>query len=105
MPTTENGYGLNRNDSPYTEAECDEIITKLEQLLDGEMDDQNQEEVLEMINNCQYCLEQYNIEKSIRGLVKNGIKNFRVSGNLLNTIRNRIKSFREETPEAVQSDQ
>jgi len=89
-------HGLQRNGSPYSEQECDEIIMKLEQLLDGELDTSKQDEVMNMISNCNYCLEQYNIEKSVRSLVKNGFKNFKISNNLISSIRSSIKNVRGE---------
>jgi mycothiol system anti-sigma-R factor len=92
--TTNTQYGVHRADSPYTDAECEEIIAQLEALLDGEMDDRKQQEVQAMINNCNYCLEQYKIEKSLRDLVKEGFKKFSISNNLLNSIKNSIKNAR-----------
>lgn len=88
------GYGLKRPDSPYSEEECDEIIQKLEQLLDGELDTNRQDEVVQMIQSCNYCLEQYNIEKSVRSLVKNGFKNFKMSNNLITSIKSSIRNAR-----------
>ena len=89
--TTPN-FGLQREGSPYTDKECEEIISKLEELLDGEIDEEKQKEVQEMIQNCDYCLEQYKIEKSLRELVKEGFKKFNVSSNLLHSIKNTIKN-------------
>ena len=87
-------YGLKRPDSPYSEVECEEIIAKLEQLLDGELEPHRQEEVIEMIQSCNYCLEQYNIEKSVRNLVKTGFKNFKMSNNLISSIKSSIRNAR-----------
>lgn len=92
--TTNTHFGVHRTGSPYTDAECEEIITQLEALLDGEMDDRTEQEVQAMISNCNYCLEQYKIEKSLRDLVKDGFKKFNVSNNLLNAIKNSIKNAR-----------
>lgn len=88
--------GLNRNGSPYTEVECEEIIAKLEQLLDGEMDQAQEKSVLEMVNNCQYCLEQYNIEKSFRKLIKNGISSVLYSSSLIFNIKSKIRNTRNK---------
>lgn len=89
--------GLNRNGSPYSEVECEEIIAKLEQLLDGEMDQAQEKSVLEMVNNCQYCLEQYNIEKSFRKLIKNGISSVLYSSSLIFNIKSKIRSARNKS--------
>ena len=90
------GYGLKRPDSPYNEAECDEIIAKLEALLDGDMDADRQQEVQDMINNCQYCLEQYKIEQTLKNLIKGGFQNFKVSSKLIDNIRSSIKNVRKK---------
>lgn len=87
-------YGLRRPDSPYTEEECEEIISKLEQLLDGELEPTRQQEVIDLIQSCNYCLEQYNIEKSVRNLIKNGFKNFKMSNNLISSIKTSIRNAR-----------
>jgi hypothetical protein len=57
-----NRFGVNSPESPYTPEECEEIISKLEALLDGELDPEKQKEVEDMIHSCEFCLEQYNIE-------------------------------------------
>lgn len=86
--------GIYRDGSPYTDNECDEIIAKLEQLLDGELDTQKQQDVVQMVNNCDYCLEQYRIEKSLRQLVKEGFRNLMVKTTLVQSIKNSIRSSR-----------
>lgn len=87
-------FGIRRPDAPYNDQECEDIISKLEQLLDGELDKDREKEVVEMVNNCQYCLEQYKIELSLRQLIKTGFHNMMVSNSLVNGIRNKIKSVR-----------
>lgn len=82
--------GLTREDSPYTEQECEEIISKLEALLDGELEGQSQEEIQRMIDNCEYCMEQYNLERSIRNVIRNGFSGIAASKNLLTNIRQRL---------------
>ncbi|MCS6904718.1 MAG: zf-HC2 domain-containing protein [Bacteroidia bacterium] len=88
-----NGYqlGVYRPDSPYTPEECEEIISKLEALLDGELDPEKQKEVEAMIRSCEFCMEQYNIETSMRKIVKTALKNLNISKNLISTIKNLIK--------------
>jgi anti-sigma factor (TIGR02949 family) len=92
---TANQVGVNNPLSPYTPEECEEIISKLEALLDGELDPQKQQEVEDMIHSCEFCLEQYNIEKSIRNIVKSGLKNLFVSQNLITNIKNQIKNIKK----------
>jgi anti-sigma factor (TIGR02949 family) len=96
----ENKVGVHREGSPYSEQECEEIIAKLELLLDGELDKTKESEVVEMVKNCDYCLEQYQIEKSLRKLVKNGFKNILMSANLVQKIKTSIAYARKsETKE------
>jgi anti-sigma factor (TIGR02949 family) len=83
--------GLAREGSPYTEAECEDIIHKLEALLDGELDPSKEEEVRKMVEGCEYCLEQYNLEKSLRSIIKKGFNNIFVSHNLLANIRSKLR--------------
>ena len=90
----QNNVGLNRDGSPYTEQECDEIIGKLEALLDGELNPNEQDEVEQLVNDCQYCLEQYNIEKSLRKLVRGGASGLNVSNKLISNIKNSISNWR-----------
>ncbi|MDX2062452.1 MAG: hypothetical protein SFY70_05280 [Bacteroidia bacterium] len=86
--------GLHREGSPYSEQECEQIISKLEQLLDGELDSQKAAEVNQMVASCEYCFEQYNIERSIRSLIKNGFKNVMASANLVKNIKDSIRRSR-----------
>lgn len=93
--------GLNRDGSPYSQQECEEIIAKLEQLLDGELDTQKEKDFVEMVNTCEYCLEQYRIEKSIRQLLKSGFKNIMASANLIKNIKENIRRTRVDEPAHV----
>lgn len=86
--------GVHRPGSPYSDNECDEIISKLEQLLDGELDVNKNQAFIEKLNSCEYCLEQYKIEKSIRSMIKSGFQNIMVSANLIKNIKNSIRQAR-----------
>lgn len=85
--------GVHRNGSPYSEQECEEIIAKLEMLLDGELDPEKEKEVAKMVEDCEYCMEQYNIERKFRKLIKNGLGSVKISGNLAAGIMDRIKAL------------
>ncbi len=87
--------GLHREGSPYTDEECEEIIGKLEELLDGELDTSKEEQVIAMVNDCNYCLEQYHIEQSLRKLVKSGLENVQVNNELVNSIKLSIQDTRD----------
>jgi hypothetical protein len=40
--STNKSVGLNREGSPYSEEECEDIIAKLEAMLDGELEPDNE---------------------------------------------------------------
>lgn len=82
--------GVYASSSPYTEQECEEIISKLESLLDGELDEDKQIEVQKMISECGYCFEQYKIERSLKDMVKMGFQNFKIGDSIVNTIKKAI---------------
>ncbi len=96
-----NKFGLERDDSPYSKEECEDIIGKLEALMDGELEDESEQEVRKMIEDCEYCMEQYNLERSIRGIIKNGFNNVFASQNLLTNIRDKIKSLGSSADDKV----
>lgn len=64
------GAGIYRPDSPYSEEECEEIIKKLELFLDGQLKGKAKEEVERLISQCEYCAEQYSLEKRLRDILK-----------------------------------
>lgn len=86
--------GVHRDGSPYSDQECEEIIGKLEALLDGELDEERKQEVNHMVESCEYCFEQYHIEKSIRTLIRTGFRNVAASSSLIRNIKNSIKRSR-----------
>lgn len=64
------GIGLWRADSPYSEAECEEIIQKLELFLDGQLKGKDRVEIERLIRECEYCAEQYDFEQRLRLLLR-----------------------------------
>jgi anti-sigma factor (TIGR02949 family) len=96
MMETKTNAGLFRAGSPYSTVECEEIINKLEALLDGALDPAGEHDIMEMVNSCEYCFEQYKIEKSIRRLIKEGFHNLAISTSLVKNIKDKIKEFRAE---------
>ncbi|MDW8089470.1 MAG: hypothetical protein RMJ49_06955 [Bacteroidia bacterium] len=61
--------GVYRPDSPYSQAECESIIQKLELFLDGQLHGKARAEVERLIADCEYCAEQYKLEKRLRQLL------------------------------------
>jgi hypothetical protein len=45
---------------------------------------------MEKVKNCEYCLEQVEIEKSLKDLVKDKLKSMIVSTNLMQSIREKL---------------
>lgn len=85
-----NGVGLKKHGSPYSDSECEEIIRKLEAMLDGDQDVTQDKEFMDKVKNCDYCLEQYEIEKSFKELVKSKIKGLMVSSSLVQSIKDKL---------------
>lgn len=85
--------GLNRPDAPYSESECEQIIQELEALLDGALSPEEEQRVQALIDDCDYCNEQYNLERSIRSVLKKGFGNVMASTHLLSNIRSRIQKL------------
>lgn len=84
------GVGLKREGSPYSDTECDDIIRKLEAMLDGDESILKDDDFMDQVNNCQYCLEQYEIEKSFKELIKSKLKGLMVSNSLVQSIKDKL---------------
>ncbi len=89
------GSGLRKQGSPYSDTECDDIIRKLEAMLDGDQDVTQDKDFMEKVNNCEYCLEQYEIEKSFKELVKAKLKGLVVSNSLIQSIKSKLSLHRD----------
>lgn len=85
-----NEYGVRRPNSPYTSEECEQIIQELEELLDGEISSEKATSIQEKINSCEFCLEQYNLERSFRALLKAKISQTIDSNQALKSLQNSI---------------
>ncbi len=88
--------GVYREDSPYSQEECELIIRQLEELLDGELNEEEQSNIIKRIESCEYCLEQYKIEKSFRQILKDGVLNF-TNNVIINNIKQTIAKIRNKT--------
>jgi anti-sigma factor (TIGR02949 family) len=98
-----NKVGVHAPNSPYSEEECEAIIAKLEDMLDGRLTGDEKVAFEEMVNNCQFCLEQYRIEKSLRQLIKEGFNNMVMSNKLVANIKNSIRAIRGTRHEGANS--
>ncbi len=80
-----------KNEKQINEVDCDEVIRKLNMILDGEVAKEEENQLLHHIDDCNNCLEQYHIEKSFKELLKSKLQNLNVSVSLIQTIKDRIK--------------
>jgi anti-sigma factor (TIGR02949 family) len=69
-------------------SKCMEI---LELMLDNEATDEQQRFVIDHIDNCIFCFEQYQVETHIRELIKTKVANLPVPEGLANEIRAKIQ--------------
>ncbi len=89
---TNKGIGLNRPDAPYSPEECEAIIQKLELFLDGQLTGKSREEVEKLIQECEYCAEQYHFEKRIRDILRRSWKSVsQEAQNIVDNIRQRLR--------------
>ncbi|MCS7029436.1 MAG: zf-HC2 domain-containing protein [Bacteroidia bacterium] len=91
MENKDNKDNLNENEKPNKDIDCDEVIRKLNMILDGEIAKEEETKLLHHIDDCQNCLEQYHIEKSFKELLKSKLQNMSVSMSLIQSIKDRIK--------------
>lgn len=54
--------------------DCNEIASKLEELIDGEVDKATEQKLIEEINRCQHCLDHYDVDKAYKAFLHNKIK-------------------------------
>ncbi len=90
--TNKQGIGLGRPDSPYSPEECEAIIEKLELFLDGQLSGKSREEVERLIQDCNYCAEQYEFEKRMRDLLRRSWRSVsQEARDLVENIRQRLR--------------
>jgi anti-sigma factor (TIGR02949 family) len=71
---------------------CKDFITKLDLVLDGESTKEDIEYLQKHINQCAPCYDHYNLEKSIKEVIKHKIAQRPVPSCLIDNIRNNIKN-------------
>ena len=71
---------------------CEQLMRKVMLLLDGEMNEAEEKDFLANVSICNHCLESYNIEKVFKESICNGIERKTISPDVLNSIREKIKS-------------
>ncbi|MEO5674013.1 MAG: hypothetical protein ABIQ74_05150 [Chitinophagales bacterium] len=74
---------------------CDSTLKKVMLSLDNEMSEEDEKQFLDEINQCSYCLEKFNIEKSFKEYLCGKIRRRAVPLNLADQIRAHIRHTTE----------
>lgn len=72
-------------------SESEECNQLLQLILDGEASTDQEKRFFEHIDSCVYCLNSYELEKSIRNLIKTKIKKQAVPTDLVDSIKLKIQ--------------
>lgn len=73
--------------------ECQLSTEKLELLLDGELDVEEQKRLMDHINHCSKCYQFYNAEKSLRQALQTKLPRKVVPRTTVDTIRSHIQKI------------
>ena len=71
--------------------DCNEVIAKLEVLLDGELDQEVEAQLIKEIKDCPGCLEHYNVDKSFKDFLQNKLERKCCTEKLKHEILEKIK--------------
>ncbi len=72
--------------------DCTKIIEKVYLVLDGELTIEEETSFMHEIDQCSYCLEKFNIEKSFKMFMANKMERKNGSAHLIAAIKEKIKS-------------
>ncbi|MCP4121321.1 MAG: hypothetical protein GY751_06170 [Bacteroidetes bacterium] len=75
---------------------CREVIAKVEELIDGELDNASQERLIREINRCPACLEHYNIDVAFKEFVHKRVQRKCCAEKMKSEILSKIKSINLE---------
>jgi len=75
---------------------CREVIAKVEELIDGELNDVAQDRLIKEINRCPSCLEHYNIDKAFKEFVNERVQRKCCAQRMKEEILQKIKNFDAE---------
>ncbi len=73
--------------------DCSSVISKVFLALDGELNAQEEKELLAEVNRCSHCLEHYNIEKSFKDFLQQKIESRKAKSNIISSIKTKIKEL------------
>jgi anti-sigma factor (TIGR02949 family) len=70
---------------------CNDCLCNLYMVLDGEASKEQQEKFMNHISDCSHCFECYEVDKSVKELVKYKIENKEVPTSLVDSIKSKIQ--------------
>lgn len=74
-------------------SDCEKFLHLINLLLDNEADQQEEAYISDHIEECAPCLEQLELEKQLRQMLKTRIEHREVPTELIESIKNKIKSL------------
>lgn len=74
-------------------SDCEKFLHLINLMLDNEANQQEEDYISEHIEECSPCLEQLELEKQLRQMLKARIGHRRVPSELIDSIKNKIKSL------------
>lgn len=75
----------------HTHEQCMEVISKVVLALDGELNENEEKNLYGELQQCSWCLEQYEIEKCFKSFLSKKIEKRCVSPECVANIKSRIK--------------
>ena len=70
--------------------DCDKVIKQIELALDGQLSTTEEQQLVVSLEQCNYCMSKYNIEKSFKDLIIASIKKRCAPQQLIDRIRGMI---------------
>jgi anti-sigma factor (TIGR02949 family) len=78
---------LNTSPQNHPPHDCDKVIKQIELALDGQLSDSEEKQLVHSLEECNYCMKKYNIEKSFKELIIASIKKKCAPQNLIDQIK------------------
>lgn len=80
--------------------ECSEVLDRVYEYLDGELDRDRVHVIKEHLDECSPCLREFGLEEAVKSLVKRSCGRDDVPGDLRSKVMTRIEAVRVELREA-----
>jgi len=72
--------------------DCDKVMKQIELALDGQLKATDEQQLLKSLEDCNYCMNKYHIEKSFKELIISSIKKKCAPQNLIDQIKSIIST-------------